>query len=265
MLCLMFECDERGILATEGQAWSDEEIARAVGGDQNVTLDCVRAVLAKGVAGRNQSGAVYSRRMVRDQELRKNNAERQERHRVKVSSNGSNAPNNARVTPMSEDEGEDEDEVTVFSGKGVKGEGSDIDPPNGWPRTEAEAMERAGHVEPAVAAKSWLLARTRGWRDGKNVPIRCSFSSWIQLASKYDSERKATAPSHRSNGNGQPSGSSPMDKKLWKDELDRTEAEIKRIRDSYDSHQDMSLLDKSMISQLKTIRSELKEKLGFRV
>lgn len=193
MLCLMFECDQRGVLATAGSVWSDEEIARAVGGEFALTLACVTAVVAKGVAGRNSFGAVYSRRMVRDEENRKANAGRQDRFRKKIGlSNGhSNAPNNAHVTPMSEeeDEGEDED-----PGKGMQGEGGsgcDIDPPRGWPTTEAEAKARAGHVDPNVAVKAWMLARTRGWRDSKDVPIRCSFPSWLAMSHKYDLERKA--------------------------------------------------------------------------
>lgn len=200
MLCLMFECDQRGVLATAGVAWSDEEIARAVGGDFALTLDCVRSVVAKGVAGRNQSGAVYSKRLLRDEENRKANSARQERFRGKkrVCNGHSNAHSNAPITPLSEEEGEDE-EVT---GKGVQGEGSDVDPPKGWPKTEVEARAWAGHVHPDLASKTWLLARTRGWHDAKNVPIRCGFKSFLESANAYERERLA-----RGNGVGQPNES----------------------------------------------------------
>lgn len=70
MLCLMHECEERGVLATAGSAWSDEEVARAIGGDHQRTLSCVVALVVKGVISRNSSGAIYSRRMVRDEQKR---------------------------------------------------------------------------------------------------------------------------------------------------------------------------------------------------
>jgi len=70
MVCLMFECEDRGVLQTAGRAWSDDEIAQAVGGRPDVTVACVVELLAKGVAHRNGNGAVYSKRMVRDQETR---------------------------------------------------------------------------------------------------------------------------------------------------------------------------------------------------
>lgn len=74
MLCLMFESDERGVLATAGRAWSETEIAQAVGGDQNVTLAGIRELVDRGVVSRqgsNPEGAIYSRRMVRDEQKRR--------------------------------------------------------------------------------------------------------------------------------------------------------------------------------------------------
>lgn len=71
MMCLMFECEERGVLATGGLPWTNEEIAAAVGGDLTGALTCIQELLDKRVAHRNESGAVYSRRMVRDEHKRK--------------------------------------------------------------------------------------------------------------------------------------------------------------------------------------------------
>lgn len=71
ILCLMHWCEERGVLATAGRAWSDEEIARAVGGDQNRTLQCLQQLVALGIANRTQSGALMCRRMVADESKRR--------------------------------------------------------------------------------------------------------------------------------------------------------------------------------------------------
>lgn len=70
ILCLMFECSERGVLATDGLAWSDEEIAQAVGGDKTQTLEGLRELVGKRVVSRTDKGAVYSRRMVREEKTR---------------------------------------------------------------------------------------------------------------------------------------------------------------------------------------------------
>lgn len=70
ILCLMFECSERGVLATDGLAWSDTEIAQAVGGDKTQTLEGLRELVEKRVVSRTDKGAVYSRRMVRDEKTR---------------------------------------------------------------------------------------------------------------------------------------------------------------------------------------------------
>ena len=70
ILCLMFECEERGVLASSGQPWSDDEIAAAVSGPTDVVLSCIAELLTKGVASRNQAGAVFSRRMVREERER---------------------------------------------------------------------------------------------------------------------------------------------------------------------------------------------------
>lgn len=78
-----------------------------------------------------------------------------------------------------------------------------IEPPHGWPRTEAESRGRAGlhAVSEEFAAKCWLKAATRGWHDGKDVPIRCSFAHWLALEGKYERERlEKEKRTHGSNG-----------------------------------------------------------------
>ena len=70
-LCVLHEAEEVGVFITNGIPWTDQEIAGAVRGDEAGNLRCLAEVLAKGVAARTKSGAVFSRRMVRDEEKRK--------------------------------------------------------------------------------------------------------------------------------------------------------------------------------------------------
>jgi len=56
---------------TNGVPWSDQKIAAGVRGDPVSNLSCLQELLANGVAGRTADGAVFSRRMVRDEAKRK--------------------------------------------------------------------------------------------------------------------------------------------------------------------------------------------------
>lgn len=68
MLCLMFECEERGVLASNGEAWTDEEVACGLRGNHTVNLHCIQELLVKGVARRREGdGAISSSRMVQDE------------------------------------------------------------------------------------------------------------------------------------------------------------------------------------------------------
>jgi hypothetical protein len=105
VLCLMFECEVRGVLSTGGLPWGDHEIAAATGGDTAENLSCISELLRKGVAHRNSDGAVYSRRMVRDEQVRKQTAERVNRHRGRIVT--------TRVTHVKRPCTEDEEEIEV--------------------------------------------------------------------------------------------------------------------------------------------------------
>lgn len=82
MLCLMFECEDRGVLSAGGVPWSDEEVAAAVSGDTTANLACIRELIAKGVADRNSSGAIFSRRLIRDEKIRTGNRDRKREERL---------------------------------------------------------------------------------------------------------------------------------------------------------------------------------------
>lgn len=91
VLCLMFDCEERGILISDGKPWTHEDAAAAVGGDQKAALACITELLGKGVAKLDKRGAIFSARMVRDEATRIANTSRVKRWR--------NGGCNASVTP----------------------------------------------------------------------------------------------------------------------------------------------------------------------
>lgn len=71
IMCLAFECDKRGVLATDGRPWSIDEIAFAIGGDKEQNVIAIEELLEKKILKKNKKGAIFSKRMVKDEELSK--------------------------------------------------------------------------------------------------------------------------------------------------------------------------------------------------
>lgn len=101
LLCFMFDCEERGVLASGGVPWTNEEVSRVVAGDSNLTITCLTELLGAGVVSRNGSGALFSRRMVRDEENRAKDRKRQQKCREVESSH---ATVTVLVTPLSDND-----------------------------------------------------------------------------------------------------------------------------------------------------------------
>lgn len=72
LLCFMHESERRGKLIIKGKALHDDSIVRLLGLDKQVGSKTISTLLEAGVADRcPETGALMSRRMVRDEELRK--------------------------------------------------------------------------------------------------------------------------------------------------------------------------------------------------
>jgi hypothetical protein len=107
MLALLSECPFRGVFVTgDGVPWTDQQIAGAIGGDAAENVKAITELLRLGVASRNQKGAIYSRRMVRDQQIKEQAAARKRKERSGISKCHTDVT--ANVTPLSEEEGERE-------------------------------------------------------------------------------------------------------------------------------------------------------------
>jgi len=70
LLCYAHSCEPRGVLADAGVPWPEDEIVRVIGGSPKVARALLAELLNCGVASKRQDGAVYSRRMVRDEAAR---------------------------------------------------------------------------------------------------------------------------------------------------------------------------------------------------
>lgn len=141
--------------------------------------------------------------------------------------------------------------------------GAPVEPPRGFPSSEEAARQEAAFagVPPEFAVTFWNQAVARGFVDHAGQPIR-SFRHALKAAHAYHSDRE------KRNGHNRPSaapGRVSATAQLIADqrELERVEAETKRIRDGYASHEDMADKDRAELKRLKARAAELKGKLGF--
>ena len=71
LLLMMHDSDERGVLLVNGQPMPDSVIARRLGLDNQTTNQILTTLLTYGVASRREAdGALFCRRMVKDEKLR---------------------------------------------------------------------------------------------------------------------------------------------------------------------------------------------------
>lgn len=70
LLCLMFECDRRGYLQINGKPMSLEQIARSTGCSTDEASRFLQELEDSGVFSRSEHGLIYSRRLVRDDQIR---------------------------------------------------------------------------------------------------------------------------------------------------------------------------------------------------
>lgn len=76
MMCLMHESDERGVLLLNGKPMPDDALANLLRLDKQILTTALTKILDYGVASRREGdGAIYCRRMVRDENIRKVRAE----------------------------------------------------------------------------------------------------------------------------------------------------------------------------------------------
>lgn len=95
LLLLMFESEERGVLILNGLPMTEDQIARSLGLDKQNTTTTLTSLLTSGVASRRDSdGAIFSRRMVRDEAIRQ--------ERIKAGKSGGN-PNLLKQNPTTRD------------------------------------------------------------------------------------------------------------------------------------------------------------------
>ncbi len=111
ILLLMFESQERGRLLLNGQPMPIEALCRFLGLDNQKTTKTLTKLTEYGVVSKDENGVFYSRRMIRDEEIRaiRKNSGSMGGNPNLVNQN-STTGDNQNPTPSKEDEYEDERE-----------------------------------------------------------------------------------------------------------------------------------------------------------
>ena len=126
MLCLMWDSPDRGRLIIAERAPSTAMIARLVGTTEQEVESLLAELDESGVLSRDDNGAIYSRRMVREEHDRSGIRTRVANHRKRKSEDGNASGNgecNGDVTPQSKKKSKskrkNEDEKNAGAGIGA--------------------------------------------------------------------------------------------------------------------------------------------------
>lgn len=135
LICFMWESTERGVMVkNNGTPYTDAEIIRMVGLDNQNSGFWLTSLLTNGVCGRRDDGAIYSRRMLKEEEIRVKRRECGSKggNPSLLDKGGVNQQVNQNVED--EDEDENENETKDESIKLNKEDKKDV----GWKPTESD-------------------------------------------------------------------------------------------------------------------------------
>lgn len=209
MNCLMHDCDPYGHLCVGATAMQPSQLARLVG----ITPKECSALLAEldgaGVFSRTAEGVIYSRRMVRDEDLRErraNGGKAGAEHGVKGAEHGAkggrpNATKGGLVTPLQH--GKEPPPASASASASAENGGIPPEPPArkrareagppdqlpGWVDATAwegyEAMRKAARKPMTPAARRLAVAELAKLRDAGHDPTevlrQSTFRSWVGL------------------------------------------------------------------------------------
>lgn len=195
MLLMMHDSDERGYLVVNGVPLSHEAIARRLGLDNQKFNQILTTMVKYGVPGvRESDGAIFSRRMVRDEELRKI---RQKAGKLggnpRLLKQNFNQNQTSRVNQNTEYESENEVQGIKEGAGNHKGVG-----PGPRPSSVEECLTMADRIGLAPSsARQWFIdSEAAGWRRGDGT----LFDNWVrQMTIHRDNIRQNKTYGNNSN------------------------------------------------------------------
>jgi hypothetical protein len=228
LLLMMHDSDERGVLLVNGQPMPDAVIARRLGLDNQCANQILTTLLTYGVASRRESdGALYCRRMVKDEHLRQ--------VRTEAGKKGGNPTLLNQTANQNPTTGDKQNPTTgvkqnstpsfssstsITSSKGERGAATAAtparsskksvakpanDPKQAAPRpTLADVQAYAAEQHPASADAQTEAAafhdhyESNGWRVSGKTPManwRAAFRNWMRRRAQFQAAGQTPAPS----------------------------------------------------------------------
>ncbi|WP_019946917.1 hypothetical protein [Hymenobacter aerophilus] len=214
LLLMMHDSDERGVLLVNGQPMPDAVIARRLGLDNQTANQILTTLLDYGVASRRESdGALFCRRMVKDERLRRIRTEAGKKGgnphllnqgpRQKTTTRVKQIPTPSFSSSLTSSikEGEAADAALLAPRAEKKDEKpASKRPKGGAPPTPAEVQDYAAGQFPGSADAQTEAAAfhdhyaSNGWRvSGKTLMVdwRASFRNWMRRRPEFQAAAAA--------------------------------------------------------------------------
>lgn len=214
ILCFLHESEDRGKLIIKGKAVADEGVFRLLGLDNQIGTTTLTSLLTSGVLERDpETGALTSRRMVRDEKLRK--------VRKEVGKLGGNPRLVNQITTTTHiqiTEDEIENESTDQRGRECEGNPS---------REQVLAYCGMGAGILAECGESfWNAMEACGWIDRAQRPVR----DWQALLRNYSTTWRANQQKEKQNGHPHSSERpNPRNLGIGGDQAKRTAAVVAKV------------------------------------
>ncbi|MBF9222501.1 hypothetical protein [Hymenobacter ruricola] len=224
LLLMMHDSDERGVLLVNGQPMPDAVIARRLGLDNQSANQILTTLLDYGVASRRESdGALYCRRMVKDENLRQvrtaagkkggnplllNQSANQPPKQIPTTGVKQNSTpsfsSSTSITSSKEERGAANAAVPARSSKKSAAKPANV-PKKGAPLpTLAEVQAYAAEQHPNSADAQTEAAafcdhyESNGWRVSGKTPManwRAAFRNWMRRRAQFQAAGQSPAPS----------------------------------------------------------------------
>lgn len=187
ILCIMHECEDRGKLSVAGKPMPNEALEQLLHLDkQNLSTALTTLLNFRALSQEPDTGIIYSRRMVRDENIRKirQNAGKKGGNPVLLKQKSTKLDKQTSNQTSDSEYVNEDDSLPNPSGRGCKGKPESV---------ELVIQECVTRKEPeSVALEFWNYYESNGWKVGKN-----KMSSWMAALSGWISRNHS-----KPNGNG---------------------------------------------------------------
>lgn len=161
LCCIAHESDEYGVLSINGKPMSDIQLARMVGESPKAVIKLIAELEQAGVFSRLENGAIYSRRMVKDEHIRN--------VRASAGSKGGNPDLIGKKVKQNQECLDKQNGEQILTPSSSSSSSTSINTPH-TPKPASDGFERFWSAYPkkvgkVAAEKAWQKAKINGHTD----------------------------------------------------------------------------------------------------